>query len=80
MMDGSMMSGGMAAFALLWIVVILVLLALMITALVWLIRSLQGGGGAGDARRELDRRYAIGEVGRDEYLARRQDLAQRGRK
>lgn len=77
MRGGMMDGGGMAIFALFWLIVGLVFLALMIAALVWLIRNLQAGGRDSEARRELDRRYAAGQIDRDDYLERRRDLEQR---
>lgn len=83
MMDCDMMGGGMmgGAMMLLWLVFALVLLALAVTALVWLVRQVQGRSGASDAPgtrtsawEELDRRYAAGELGRDDYLQARADL------
>lgn len=37
-----------------------------------------GGGHGGDARSVLDRRYAAGEISRDEYQRMREDLERRG--
>lgn len=77
MMDGGMMGGMM----LLWVVFVLVLLALAVTALIWLIRQLRrpsspgrSSAGAADAREELDRRYATGELAREDYLRAREDI------
>ncbi|MBW3606339.1 MAG: c-type cytochrome [Actinobacteria bacterium] len=77
MMDGGMMGG----FAVLWIILIVALIALAVAAVAWLVRNMGGSGRAGDprgdsphARAELDRRYAAGELSRDEYLQRREDL------
>lgn len=85
MMDGGMMDGGMMsgmwAIGALWFLVGLVLVALMVATIVWLVHSMQGSGGTSrsehEARRELDRRYAAGDLDRDEYLQRRQDIEQR---
>lgn len=82
MMDGPMGGGGMmTGLALLWLLFVLVLLALAVAALIWLVRNLRSpaSGGASHpnpsaARAELDRRYATGELSRDEYLQRRADL------
>jgi putative membrane protein len=75
MMGGGMMDG-MAALVWFWVVVPLVVLALVVVASVWLVRSARGPvpRGAEGARHELDLRYARGEVDRDEYLQRRADL------
>ncbi len=78
MMDGGMMGG----FMVLWAVFILALIALAVAGIVWLVRNMGGSSrGSGDAkvgqspaRGELDRRYAAGELSRDEYLERRRDL------
>jgi putative membrane protein len=57
-------------------------LALLIVAIVALVRRMVGGTGNGGARvrtgREiLDERYARGEIDREEYLRRRDDMAGR---
>jgi|GEM_PF-6718207 len=79
MMDCDMMGGGMmgGAMMLLWLVFALVLLALAVTALIWLVRQIRGSSGPADApakrrsaREELDRRYAIGELGREDTCRR----------
>lgn len=76
------MGGWMAGMAILWIVFVLVLLALGVAALVWLVQLIRRGTvqaranpERSDARLELDRRYATGEVSREEYLQRRDDLS-----
>lgn len=51
---------------------LLVLLALAVAALIWIVRQLRGSRPT--ALPELDRRYAAGEIGRDEYRAAREDL------
>jgi len=58
------------------------LLALLIAGLVGLVRWIGGGGGDGggrvrSAREILDERYARGEIDREEYLRRRDDIAGR---
>jgi len=75
MMGGGMMDG-MTALVWLWVVVPLTVLALVVAASVWLVRTARGPvpPGAAAARHELDLRYARGEVDRDEYLRRRADL------
>lgn len=78
MMDGGMM-GGMVAMWILWVLFAIVLIALAITALIWLVRSMRtpgrnSGTSSTGARDELDRRYATGDLSRDEYLERRRDL------
>jgi putative membrane protein len=79
MMDGGMMGGW---FMVLWTLLILAVIALAVAGVVWLVRNMDrsrgdGRGGAGvrsAAREELDRRFAAGELSRDEYLERRRDL------
>lgn len=73
MMDGGMMMGG-GVMMLMMALLVLGFLVLMIAAIVWLVRQGTGTGGSSSAREELDRRYAAGEVDRDEYLQRRRDL------
>jgi putative membrane protein len=73
MMDGAF---GLAGFA---FVVILLLLALaLIAGIVLLVRAAAGGGsGAASAQhalRILEERYARGEIDRDEFTQRRDDL------
>lgn len=68
--------GGGFWFGPLWMIVWIVVLALGIAALVrWLGAS---GGGAErsvcTARNILDERYARGEIDRDEYIRRKQDI------
>lgn len=58
---------------LLMVLVVLALLVLAITVTAWLVR--QGTGASiSSPREELDRRYASGELDRDDYLQRRRDL------
>ncbi len=73
MMDGGMMMGG-GVVMLMMVLVALAFLALVVAAIVWLVRQSTDTGGSSTARQELDRRYAAGEVDRDEYLQRRRDL------
>ena len=86
MMDMEMMGGGMAVvmvlFAIFWILFGLVLFALAVTALIWLIRALRQQGtseGISASSRtiadELERRYASGELSREQYLQYKADLA-----
>ncbi|MBA2316426.1 MAG: SHOCT domain-containing protein [Euzebyales bacterium] len=79
-MGGGGMMGGMWALGIVWLLAGLVVIALMVAAIVWLVRSQTGDGrrGVDDARSELDRRYAAGEVAREDYLQRRGDLAENG--
>lgn len=64
--DGMMMDGGNRGWLMLAVVVVVVAIAAGIAWRVW--------GGSGRASRVLDRRYAAGEISRDEYLQRRDDL------
>ena len=68
-------AGGVLGFA---IVVFLLLFALaLITGIVLLVRAIaQGGssGGTSQALRILEERYARGEIDRDEFIQRRDDL------
>lgn len=75
---------GMGGFAVFWIV--LVALVIIIVVLVARVAGRDGHGddgarrgttGADSARNELDRRYARGELERDEYLQIREDLDRR---
>lgn len=72
MMDGGMMGGGI--MMLMMVLIALGFLALVVAAIVWLVRQSTDTAGSSSARQELDRRYAAGEVDRDEYLQRRRDL------
>lgn len=77
MCDG-IMGVGMA----LWLLVGLGVLALLVLGIVWLVRRLasrgQGHGASQpDARRDLEMRYARGEIDRDTYLTIRDDLGRR---
>jgi putative membrane protein len=75
MMGGGMM-GGMTAVAWLWVVLALIVLVLLVVLSVWLLGTGRGPAGpaADVARRDLDLRYARGEIDRDGYLQRRADL------
>ncbi len=73
MMDRGMMMGGGLAM-LLMVLFVIGLLVLAVTATVWLVRKTGSGSSTSSAREELDRRYAAGEIDRDDYLQRRRDL------
>ena len=54
-------------------------LAVLVAVVVWIVRWLGGGGAGGvkperTAREILDERYARGDIDREEYLRRRQDI------
>ena len=68
---GHMMWGWMA----LWAVLVLALIVLAVAATVWLVRHLAGGNRS--PRDVLERRYAAGELSREEFLQQRDDLARR---
>jgi putative membrane protein len=71
-------------FMWIWLVFGLLLLMLLVVGVIWLVRSIASGGGnpppsswssgSGSAREELDRRYARGEITREEYQQIRGDL------
>ena len=76
---GSMHDWGMGGGMFLGPVLGILLLALLIAAVFAIVRWLvPGGGGSGQqartARNILDERYARGEIDREEYLRRRQDI------
>ncbi|HWB70956.1 MAG TPA: c-type cytochrome [Egibacteraceae bacterium] len=85
--DAGMMSGGrmmgawMGVLWLLWALLLVALIVLAVVAVLWLLRNprdpgrgLHAGPPRSLAREELDRRYAAGELSRDDYLQRRRDL------
>ena len=81
MMGDGMMDGMMGGLMLLWVLLLLALIALAMAGVVWLVRTMRrsNGGSSGAtqqsaARAELDRRYASGELPREDYLQRRSDL------
>lgn len=57
-------------------VFMVLVLAALIAGVVWLVRALRDGrrSGASTALEALEVRYARGELDRDEYLQRRDDL------
>ena len=68
------------AFGPLWMVIwLLVFVAAIVVIFRWL--GDKGGAGSGrstrGAREILDERYARGEIDREEYMKRKQDLAER---
>lgn len=74
MPDGMMMGGPM--MVMMFITLLLVLVAL-IAGVVWLVRTLAREGGGSRPRsavEQLDVRYARGEIDRDDYIRRRDDL------
>ena len=72
--DGHMMTGWMSGWMAVWGVLALALVVLAVTATVWLVRQLSRDSTHRDV---LERRYAAGEIDREEFLQRRADLARR---
>lgn len=75
-MDGMM---GMGGWMFLWGFVALIILVLAALAIAWLVRSLISSGrptqsGQDPAEGELRRRYAAGQIDRDEFQRRLDDL------
>ncbi|MEO3859681.1 SHOCT domain-containing protein [Acrocarpospora sp. B8E8] len=75
------MMGSMGAWMILWAILGLVVLGLTVAGTVWLVRSLITGDQGrpqvppeDPVRRELRRRYAAGEIDREEFLQRKVDL------
>ena len=75
--SNGMMSGGMDSWLVLWAVLALALVALAVVATIWLIKHMTSSGSGGEHGRVLERRYAAGEIDREEFLQRREDLARR---
>ena len=75
-----MMDGMMGIGMLLWWLIGLALLVLLVLGIVWIVRQLQSPArgqpspSESDPRRELELRYARGEIDRDTYRAMRDDL------
>ena len=75
--DGDMMNGSMGSWAALWAVLGIALIVLAVVASIWLIKHLTGSGPGDEHGRVLERRYAAGDIDREEFLQRREDLARR---
>ena len=75
--DDHMMSGWMGAWMGLWGVLALALVVLAVVAAVWLVKHLPSSGTADQHQQVLERRYAAGEIDREEFLQRRDDLVRR---
>lgn len=73
------MGGGtMGAGILLWGLLGLVLLVLAVVATIWLVKNMTSGSREQSSYdEELRRRYAAGEIDREDYLRRREDLRMR---
>lgn len=78
MMGGQQMQEAMMGpMMILGFVFMAVVVAALIAGLVWLVRNLTGDGdtnGRPSAIEHLELRYARGEIDRDDYLQRRDDL------
>jgi len=86
--DRMMWNGAGAGFTVVWMIFGLLLIVLLVVGIVWLFRQVSPDGGrptdqqrppasgpaSGTAREDLDRRYARGEISREEYRAIRDDL------
>ena len=73
-----MMDGWMAGWMLLWLLVGVGLLVVLALGAVWLVRAVSGRDERGEpstARRELDVRYAQGELSHEDYVERRRQLS-----
>lgn len=70
------MGGWMVGGMILWLLIGLAVLALAVAATVWLVRNMNSRSND-DALRELDRRYAGGEISAEEHDERRQRLRRR---
>lgn len=69
--DGDhMMSGWIGTWIALWAVLALALIVLAVVATVWLVKHLSSSGSGSDDRRILERRYASGDIEREEFLQR----------
>ena len=77
MMDGDMMMGMMGGWMLLWALVGLALLVVAVLGSIWLVknRSSAHPGPVPDPGEVLRRRYAAGEIDREEYLRMQRDLS-----
>jgi putative membrane protein len=72
------MGGFMGGWIALWGLLALALIVLTVVATVWLVKHLSSSGSSGsDDQRILERRYAAGDIDREEFLQRRDDLAGR---
>lgn len=75
------MMGGMGWWMALWGLLGLALLILAVVGAVWLVRNMSGskrssGPGPGESAADaLERRYARGEIDREEFVRAREDLS-----
>ena len=78
--DGGMMGWGYGALGISNMILWIVLVGLVVAAVVWLVRSLpldtyQSYGRRSPGLDALEERYARGEIDRDEYLQKKQDIS-----
>lgn len=72
-----MMGDWMGSWMVLWGVLALALVVLAVVATIWLVKHLTSSNSAPDARQSLEGRYAAGDIDREEFLQRREDLSRR---
>jgi len=83
--DDMMWNGAGGIFMVVWMIFGVLLIVLLVVGIVWLVRQVSSDGGSrsdqqkqppvqGSAREDLDRRYARGEISREEYRQIRDDL------
>ena len=68
------MHAGMWAWMLLWALVGVAILALAVVAAVWLVRNMGSDDKPDEARRELDLRFARGDLSQEQYQDQRERL------
>lgn len=73
--DGQMMHGWMSAWMALWGVLGVALTVLAVAATIWLVKHLTDNGQG--SRKLLEERYAAGELTREEFVQRSDDLGLR---
>ena len=79
--DWGMMGWGYGAFGLFHMISWIIILGLIVAAAIWLVRTMaESGAHQPHARRSpgldvLEERYARGEINRDEYLQKKQDIS-----
>lgn len=78
-----MMDGAMGIGMVLWLLVGLLVLVVLVLGILWLVRQLQSSADPAHSRvqgsgalRQLEMRYARGEIDRDTFLSMRDDLSQ----
>ncbi len=75
MMNGDdMLSGWMGGWMLLWTLIGFAVLVLVIVGTIWLVRNMDRGRLAENARQELDLRFARGQMTAEEYDQSRERL------